>query len=74
MAEPILNRPCVMPRKELHACFVVRDHNGQALAYIYYENGFERLVSHQYGFLFAAFLYGIFDIASHVVGSAFSLV
>jgi hypothetical protein len=23
---------------ELEACFVVRDHNGQALAYIYYEN------------------------------------
>jgi hypothetical protein len=24
--------------EEQEACFVVRDHNGQALAYIYYEN------------------------------------
>ena len=24
--------------EELDACFVVRDHDGQALAYVYYEN------------------------------------
>jgi hypothetical protein len=24
--------------EELDACFVVRDHNGQALAYVYYED------------------------------------
>jgi hypothetical protein len=24
--------------KELDACFVVRDHNGQALAYVYFED------------------------------------
>jgi hypothetical protein len=23
--------------EELHACFVVRDHNGQQLAYVYFE-------------------------------------
>jgi hypothetical protein len=25
--------------EELEACFVVRDHNGQALAYVYLEDG-----------------------------------
>jgi len=26
------------PVEELDACFVVRDHNGQALAYVYFED------------------------------------
>jgi hypothetical protein len=25
--------------EELDACFIVRDHNGQALAYVYFEDG-----------------------------------
>ena len=30
--------PSTWPIEELRACFVVRDHNGHALAYVYFED------------------------------------
>jgi hypothetical protein len=33
--------------EELDACFVVRDHNGQALAYVYFEDEPGRAISSQ---------------------------
>jgi hypothetical protein len=33
--------------EELDACFVVRDHSGQALAYIYFEAAFPNLCPYQ---------------------------